>query len=68
MTYASPIVVPPMVAILGVGKLRSEVVAEEGKPVVHAVLPLSLSFDHRAITGGEATRFLGVVIEALQKA
>lgn len=65
--YASPIVVPPMVAILGVGQLREEVVAFEGKPTIHKVLPLSLSFDHRAITGGEATRFLGVVIEALQR-
>ncbi len=66
--YASPIVVPPMVAILGVGKLREEVVAHEGQPAVHKVLPLSLSFDHRAITGGEATRFLGIVIDALKKA
>jgi 2-oxoisovalerate dehydrogenase E2 component (dihydrolipoyl transacylase) len=66
--YASPIVVPPMVAILGVGKLREEVVAHEGAPAVHKVLPLSLSFDHRAITGGEATRFLGAVIESLEKA
>lgn len=66
--YASPIVVPPMVAILGVGRLSEEVVAHEGQPAVHKVLPLSLSFDHRAITGGEATRFLSVVIEELQKA
>ena len=66
--YASPIVVPPMVAILGVGRLSEEVVAHEGKPAIHKVLPLSLSFDHRAITGGEATRFLSIVIEELQKA
>lgn len=65
--YATPIVVPPMAAILGVGRLCEKVVVCEGKPAVHKVLPLSLSFDHRAVTGGEATRFLGVVIEALQK-
>ncbi len=65
--YASPIVVPPMVAILGVGRLHEEVVVHEGKPAVHKVLPLSLSFDHRAVTGGEATRFLSVVIDCLQK-
>jgi 2-oxoisovalerate dehydrogenase E2 component (dihydrolipoyl transacylase) len=28
---------------------------------------LSLSFDHRAVTGGEATRFLGAVIESLKR-
>lgn len=66
--YATPIIVPPMTTILGVGKLREEVVAEAGKPVVHKMLPLSLSFDHRAITGGEATRFLGVVLAELKKA
>lgn len=65
--YASPIIVPPCVAILGVGRLRKEVVNYQGAPAVHPVLPLSLSFDHRAVTGGEATRFLGHVIQALEK-
>lgn len=66
--HATPIVVPPMVAILGVGRLEEKVVVEDGKPQVHKILPLSLSFDHRAITGGEATRFLSVVMQSLQKA
>lgn len=65
--FASPIIVPPQTAILAVGKKRMAVVAKGDTPVVSAVLPLSLSFDHRAITGGEATRFLGVVIEELSK-
>lgn len=65
--YANPIVVPPTVAILGAGKVREEVVAQNGDPTVKMRLPLSLSFDHRAVTGGEATRFLGHLLEALQK-
>ena len=65
--FASPIIVPPMVAILAVGKLYEGVVSNKGKIEVHKLLPLSLSFDHRAVTGGEATRFLGAVIESLQK-
>lgn len=64
--YATPAIVPPMVAILGVGKIREEVVAHQGQAVVHRIVPLSLTFDHRAVTGGEATRFLGHLIEALQ--
>lgn len=64
--FASPIIVPPMVAILAVGRLYQNVVMEHQKPVSHRFLPLSLSFDHRAVTGGEATRFLGAVIDALQ--
>ncbi len=65
--YASPIVVPPTVAILGAGAVREEVVAVDGQPAVHRVLPLSLTFDHRCVTGGEATRFLTAVIKDLQR-
>lgn len=66
--YASPIIVPPTVVILATGRIRDEVVAHNGKPEVHRVLPLSLTLDHRAITGGEAARFLAAVIEDLKKA
>ena len=64
--YASPIIVPPMVAILGCGKLRDEVRAYEGKIEIRRIAPLSLTFDHRAVTGGEATRFLAAVIHYLE--
>ncbi|TNC81086.1 MAG: 2-oxo acid dehydrogenase subunit E2 [Oleiphilus sp.] len=65
--FGNPVIVPPMVAILGAGKIHEAVVPHKGKPVIHAMLPLSLSFDHRAITGGEAARFLAQVIESLQQ-
>ncbi|MBM95397.1 MAG: branched-chain alpha-keto acid dehydrogenase subunit E2 [Oceanospirillaceae bacterium] len=63
--YATPIVVPPTVAILGSGVIREQVVAYQGVVQVRRVLPLSLTFDHRAATGGEAARFLRAVIEDL---
>jgi pyruvate dehydrogenase E2 component (dihydrolipoamide acetyltransferase) len=63
--YATPLVVPPTVAILGAGKLQRDVVAGASAPEIHTRLPLSLSFDHRCITGGEACRFLAAVIESL---
>jgi pyruvate dehydrogenase E2 component (dihydrolipoamide acetyltransferase) len=65
--YANPIVQPPTVGILGAGRIRDEVVAVDGVPTVHPLLPLSLTFDHRAVTGGEATRFLAAVIADLEK-
>ncbi|USE35925.1 dihydrolipoamide acetyltransferase family protein [Endozoicomonas sp. SCSIO W0465] len=65
--YATPVVVPPTVCIIGVGRLREEIVSVGGKPESHRILPLSLSFDHRAATGGEATRFLHAMIQQLQK-
>ncbi len=66
--YATPLVVPPMVAIVGAGRIsRQPVVTAEGEVAAHRVLPLSLTFDHRAATGGEATRFLNALIGDLQR-
>jgi 2-oxoisovalerate dehydrogenase E2 component (dihydrolipoyl transacylase) len=56
--FASLIVVPPQVAIIGAGRIAQRVVAHRGQPTVRCVLPLSLTFDHRVVTGGEAARFL----------
>ena len=64
--YATPIVVPPTVCIIGVGQLREAILSIDGQAVSHNVLPLSLSFDHRAVTGGEATRFLHAMMTQLQ--
>jgi pyruvate dehydrogenase E2 component (dihydrolipoamide acetyltransferase) len=66
--YATPLVVPPTVAILGAGKLQRDVVAGKDAPEIHVRMPLSLTFDHRCITGGEACRFLAAVIADLQLA
>lgn len=65
--FASPIIVPPQTAILAVGRLYQSAVVESGTVASHRLVPLSLTFDHRAITGGEATRFLGAVIASLQQ-
>jgi 2-oxoisovalerate dehydrogenase E2 component (dihydrolipoyl transacylase) len=63
--YATPVVVPPCVAIIGAGKLSHDVVAVMGGIEVHRRLPLSLTFDHRATTGGEAARFLKSLLDDL---
>lgn len=65
--YATPLMVPPTVAILGTGKLQHDVVAVMGGIEVHRRIPLSLTFDHRCVTGGEACRFLAAVIQDLEK-
>jgi pyruvate dehydrogenase E2 component (dihydrolipoamide acetyltransferase) len=64
--YASPVVLPPTVAILGAGQSRDEVVARHGEMVIRHILPLALTFDHRAVTGGEAARFMRAVIDDLE--
>jgi pyruvate dehydrogenase E2 component (dihydrolipoamide acetyltransferase) len=65
--FANLVVVPPQVAIIGAGRASQRVVADRGQPVVRRVLPLSLTFDHRVVTGGEAARFLAALKSALQK-
>ncbi|MCW0437738.1 2-oxo acid dehydrogenase subunit E2 [Xanthomonas sacchari] len=63
--YATPIVVPPCVAIVAAGRARHQLVPVMGGVETHKILPLSLSFDHRACTGGEAARFLRAMIDDL---
>jgi pyruvate dehydrogenase E2 component (dihydrolipoamide acetyltransferase) len=65
--YATPVVVPPAVAILGAGRISRDVVAVGNRVEAHRRIPLSLTFDHRGVTGGEAVRFLAAVIEDLQR-
>jgi 2-oxoisovalerate dehydrogenase E2 component (dihydrolipoyl transacylase) len=63
--FASLVVVPPQVAIIGAGRAERRVVVEEGAQAIHRVLPLSLTFDHRVVTGGEAARFLAALKSSL---
>lgn len=66
--YATPVITPPCVAIVAAGKLRHEVVPVLGGVEVHRMIPLSLTFDHRACTGGEAARFLKAMLDDLSRA
>lgn len=67
--YANPIILSPTVAIIGIGRLHKAVVPDENnQPAVHRIMPISLTVDHRAVTGGEAARFLAGMIESLSKA
>jgi len=65
--YGIPLIAPPAVAILGAGKVRQDAVVVANSVAVHRRIPLSLSFDHRVVTGGEACRFLAAVIADLEK-
>jgi len=56
--FANLVIVPPQAAIVGAGRISERVVAYRGQPAVRRVLPLSLTFDHRVVTGGEAARFM----------
>ncbi|KRG63327.1 branched-chain alpha-keto acid dehydrogenase subunit E2 [Stenotrophomonas humi] len=63
--YATPVVVPPCVAIVAAGRARFQLTPVMGGVETHKVIPLSVTFDHRACTGGEAARFLRALIDDL---
>jgi pyruvate dehydrogenase E2 component (dihydrolipoamide acetyltransferase) len=65
--HAALVVVPPQVAIVGAGRIHPRVVPVAGRPAVRRALPLSLTFDHRSVMGGEASRFLAAAIADLEK-
>ena len=56
-THFTPIINPPEVAILGVGKNFDRLVKEKDKIISKKILPISLSYDHRIIDGAEGARF-----------
>lgn len=65
---ASLAIVPPQVAILGAGRIFEAVRPVDGEIHITKVLPLSLTFDHRVVTGAEAVRFLAAAIAELAQA
>jgi pyruvate dehydrogenase E2 component (dihydrolipoamide acetyltransferase) len=66
-TAFTPIVNWPEVAILGISRASVEAVYRDGAFQPRQMLPLSLSYDHRAIDGADAIRFLRWVIEAIEQ-
>lgn len=64
-TAFTPIVNVPDVAILGVSKSQMKPVYQDGEFVPRLMLPLSLSYDHRAIDGADAARFITLYSQLL---
>jgi pyruvate dehydrogenase E2 component (dihydrolipoamide acetyltransferase) len=63
--FATPMLHMPQVAILGVGKLLQKPVMHDGGVALRTILPLSLTFDHRALDGATAQRFLNELMAYL---
>lgn len=63
----TPVINPPNAAILGVGRLRDDVVVKKkGKVSTVKRLTLSLTWDHRVFDGAPAAEFCRTVVELLQ--
>jgi pyruvate dehydrogenase E2 component (dihydrolipoamide acetyltransferase) len=66
-SHFTPIVNSPEVAILGISRAKPQPVFVDGTFQPRLMLPLSLSYDHRAIDGADGARFLRWIVEALEK-
>jgi pyruvate/2-oxoglutarate dehydrogenase complex dihydrolipoamide acyltransferase (E2) component len=64
--YSAPIINPPEVAILLVGRGYKAPAVIENEIVIRNVMPLSLSYDHRLVDGAAAARFLNHVKSYLE--
>ena len=62
-TGFTPIVPSPQVGILGVSKTAIQPVWDGESFVPRKLMPLALSYDHRAVNGGDAGRFLTYLVE-----
>jgi pyruvate dehydrogenase E2 component (dihydrolipoamide acetyltransferase) len=62
----TPIVYPPQVAILGVGKGRRQPVYRDGQFVPRVMLPLCVAYDHRLIDGADGARFTNEIVKVLE--
>src|SRR5579859_6374961 len=57
-THFTPIINAPEIAILGVSKSSLKPVWKDGQFVPRLMMPLSLSYDHRAVDGAQGARFI----------
>ena len=63
----TPIINPPQVAILGVGCVIERVRTVNGALTAYPAMGLSLTYDHRAVDGAPASRFLRDLVTALEQ-
>lgn len=64
--FFTPVINPPEVAILGVGRMETEPVYRNGTFEPRQLLMLSLSYDHRLVDGADAARFMSWLVDALR--
>lgn len=63
----TPIINLPEVAVLGVGKVADTPVVRDGEIVARKLMYLCLSYDHRAVDGAPAVKFLQAVKRYLER-
>jgi 2-oxoglutarate dehydrogenase E2 component (dihydrolipoamide succinyltransferase) len=63
---STPILNGPQVGILGMHKIQERPIAVNGQVVIHPMMYVALSYDHRIVDGNEAVRFLVRIKELIE--
>ncbi len=63
----TPIINPPEIAILGMGRIAEKPVVIDGRIEIRPMMNITLSFDHRVIDGALAARFLQNMKQKIEK-
>ena len=62
----TPVINPPQVALLGVNCITERIRTVDGQITAYPAMGLSLTYDHRAVDGAPASRFLKDLVTALE--
>lgn len=66
--FATPVVIPPATTIIATGKIYDKVIPTDGSIKITKSMPISISFDHRGLTGADVAYFLRYFLDDLESA
>jgi pyruvate dehydrogenase E2 component (dihydrolipoamide acetyltransferase) len=64
--FVTPLITSPQSAALGVGRLVQKPVVRDGQIVIRTIMGLSVTYDHRVITGAVAAMFFQTLEEIIE--
>jgi pyruvate dehydrogenase E2 component (dihydrolipoamide acetyltransferase) len=64
--HFTPVINPPQTGILGVNNIQTKLRMANGEPAAYQAMGLSLTYDHRALDGAPASRFLRELCKSLE--
>ena len=64
--FVTPLITAPQSAALGIGRLVSKSVVRDNQIVIRTMMGLSLTYDHRVLTGATAAQFFKTLQDIIE--